>query len=157
MDIIQYQKCVFNIIFMYNPAPAIAVADPLVKKTAFKYIAMSYTASSYRATASGFNVLSTRFLHLLDPFYIMSFTECKNYFWKVFYGSFNFRQIGLRNYFFFFLPTFQFPRFLIMFPCSDLFENLYAYSLDHYLDNFSLVFRILDLIVEFHPFTIQNT
>ena len=86
----------------------------------------------------------------------MPFTECKNCTWNGFYGSLNFRQIRLR-FFFLFLPTFQLPRFLTMFPCSDIFENWYVYSLNQYLNNFFLIFWISDLLVEFHPLWIQNT
>ena len=79
------------------------------------------------------------FRHLLAASYIMPFTERKNCTWNGFYESLNFRQIGLQNSSFF-LPTFQFPRFLTMFPCSDLFYNGYEYSLDQYLDIFFLGF-----------------
>ena len=69
----------------------------------------------------------------------MPFTENKNRTWKGFCGSLNFRQIGLRHFSYFsFLPTFQFPRFLTMFQCSDLYEMLYAYSFHHYQNNFFL-------------------
>ena len=78
---------------------------------------------------------------LLAPFYIIPFTECKNCTWNGFYGSLNIRQIGLRSSSSF-LPAFQFPCFWTIFPSSDLFELLYAYSLDHYLYTYLLIFII---------------
>ena len=56
-----------------------------------------------------------------------------------------------------FLPTFQFPWFLTMFPCSDLFENWFEYFWNQYLVICFLVFGISDFLEEFHRFLFQNT
>ena len=92
--------------------------------------------SLYVHLQNAFNVLNTLFRHLPAPFYIIQITECKNYPWNSFYGTRNSHQIGLRHYPCFFLPNFQFLRFLAMFSCYDIFENWYEYSLNQYLDTF---------------------
>ena len=70
-------------------------------------------------------------------FYIMPFREYKSCTRNHLYRSLSFCQIGQRNFssflFLFFLQTFRFPRFLTMFPCSDIFEILCAHSLDYYV------------------------
>ena len=52
--------------------------------------------------------------------------------------------------------NFQFHRFLTIFPFSDQLKNWYAYSLNQYLNIFFFS-KILDSLVKFHPFFIQNT
>ena len=85
----------------------------------------------------------------------MTFTEFINSTWNDFYVSLTLRQIGLRNFSFF--QLFVSFRFLIMFSSSDLFESWYAYSLNHYLDNFSPFFEFIILLEFLHTFLIQNT
>ena len=82
--------------------------------------------SLFRTLYNGFNVLNTRFRHLLAQSYVILFLwNAKITLETVFIGFLNFHQIGLRNSssFFLLIPIFQFLQFLTMFPCSDPFES----------------------------------